>query len=117
MGSPSRVVRVFEAVSFVPCCAAGCLFMLALFIRFANRHVRVFDVLGDKAYGMYLVHYLFSVWLQFLLLGIAAIAVVKATIVFCGTVALSFGMVAMIQRALTAARDERTRNPGAALPS
>jgi peptidoglycan/LPS O-acetylase OafA/YrhL len=104
MGSPSRVVRLAEAISFVPCCAACCLFMLALFARFANRRIRIYDVLGDKAYGMYLVHYPFSVWLQFLLLGIAAVAVVKATIVFCGTAALSFGAVALIQRALAAAQ-------------
>jgi peptidoglycan/LPS O-acetylase OafA/YrhL len=113
---------VFEAFSFAPSCTAGCLFMLALFIRFANRRVRVFDVLGDKAYGLYLVHYLFSVWLQFLLLelvlpGSAAVAVVKAAIVFCGTVALSYAMVALIQRALSALTDERKRKPGAAVPS
>jgi hypothetical protein len=112
MGAPSAAVRVLEAVSFAPCCAAGCLFMLAVFIRFANRPVPVFDALGDKAYGMYLVHYLFSVWLQFLLLGVAAIAVVKAAIVFCGTVALSFAMVAGIQSVLAA-----SRRPGAAVPS
>ncbi len=116
MGAPSRTVRVLEAVSFVPCSTAGCLFMLSVFVRFANRHVRVFDVLGDKAYGMYLVHYFFSIWLQFLLLGVvlpgsAAVAVVKAAIVFCGTATLSFGTVAAIQRALAALRDDRKRNP------
>jgi hypothetical protein len=116
MGPPSRTVRVAEAVSFVPCCTAGCLFMLAVFVRFANRHVHAFDVLGDKAYGMYLVHYLFSVWLQFLLLGVAVAAAVKAAIVFCGTAALSFGMVGAIQRGMSAVRAGRRRDP-AALPS
>jgi peptidoglycan/LPS O-acetylase OafA/YrhL len=116
MASPSRIVRILEAVSYVPCCAAGCLFMLALFVRFANRHVRIFDALGDKAYGLYLVHYLFAVWLQFLLLGLvlpglAAVAILKATVVFCGTMALSFAMVAVIQRALTVLPDERKRTP------
>lgn len=117
-GSHSWTVRILEAVSFVPCCTAGCLFMLALFVRFANRRIRAFDALGDKAYGMYLVHYLFSVWLQFLLLGLflpglAAVAVVKAAIVFCGTAALSFAMVAAIQRALAVAG--RKRNPAPSL--
>jgi glucans biosynthesis protein C len=115
-GSPSRTVRVLEAVSYVACCAAGCLFMLAVFVRFANRHLRVFDALNGRAYGMYLVHYLFSVWLQFLLLGLAAPAVFKATIVFCGTAVLSFGMVAASQWALRA-YVERMRPPRAALPS
>ncbi len=116
-GAPSRAVRILEAVSYVPCCASGCLFMLALFVRFANRHVRMLDVLGDKAYGMYLVHYLFSIWLQFLLLGLAVFAIVKAAVVFCGTVALSFGTIATVQRALVIARVERKRNARAALPS
>ena len=69
---------------------------------------------------MYLVHYLFSVWLQFLLLGVvlpggAIIAVVKAAVVFGGTVALSFGMVGLIQRTLAALRHGRKRSPSAAL--
>src|SRR5215831_5747772 len=70
-GPPSLHVQVLEASSYVLCCTAGCIFMLAVFVRFANRPVRVFDALGDKAYGIYLVHYLFSVWLQFVLLGLA----------------------------------------------
>jgi glucans biosynthesis protein C len=116
-GAPSRAVQILEAASYVPCCTSGCLFMLALFVRFANRHVPVWDLLGDKAYGMYLVHYLFSIWLQFLLLGVAAIAIVKAAVVFCGTVGLSFGTIATVQRAFVIARVERKRNAGAALPS
>src|SRR5712691_10888948 len=73
--------------------------MLAMFVRFANRRVRVFDALNDNAYGIYLVHYLFSVWLQFALLGLALIAVIKAAIVFSGTLVLSWGLVAAIRQA------------------
>lgn len=109
--SAPAAARVLEAVSFVPCCTGGCLFMLALFVRFANRRVPVLDALGDKAYGMYLVHYLFSIWLQFILLGLAALAVVKAAIAFAGTAALSFAMVAAGRRALTAGRIERKPRP------
>jgi len=76
--------------------------MLAMFVRFANRRVRVFDGLNDNAYGIYLVHYLFSVWLQFALLGLAVIAIIKATIVFSGTLVLSWGLVATIRRVLHA---------------
>ncbi len=101
---PSLPVQTLEASSFVLCCAAGCMFMLAIFVRFANRRIRVFDALNDKAYGMYLVHYLFSVWLQFALLGLAVIAVIKATIVFSGTLLLSFGLVAAIRQASNAIR-------------
>ncbi len=81
-GLPILPAEVLEASSFVLCCAAGCLFMLATFIRFANRPIKMLDALSDEAYGMYLVHYLFSIWLQFILLGFAVVAVVKAAIVF-----------------------------------
>jgi hypothetical protein len=101
-GPPSLPVQTLEASSFVLCCAAGCIFMLAIFVRFANLHIRLLDAMSDEAYGMYLVHYLFSVWLQFVLLGLALIAVIKATIVFSGTFVLSWGLVAAIRRASNA---------------
>jgi len=101
-GPPSLHVQVLEASSYVLCCTAGCIFMLAVFVRFANRPVRVFDALGDKAYGIYLVHYLFSVWLQFVLLGLAVTAIVKAAIVFAGTLVLSWGLVTAIRQASSA---------------
>jgi hypothetical protein len=101
-GPPSFHVRVLEASSFVMCCAAGCVFMLAVFVRFANRPIRVFDALSDKAYGIYLVHYLFCVWLQFVLLGLAIIAIVKAATVFAGTLVLSWGLVTAIRQASNA---------------
>src|SRR5260370_10540314 len=119
-GPPSLPVRLLEASSLVLCCAAGCLFMLAMFVRFANRRVRVFDALNDKAYGIYLVHYLFSVWLQFALLGLAVIAVVKAAIVFSGTLVLSWGLVAAIRQALHAVGiigPARRSAPAPSLPS
>jgi hypothetical protein len=94
--------EVLEASSFVLCCAAGCLFMLATFIRFANRPIKMLDALSDEAYGMYLVHYLFSIWLQFILLGFVVVALVKAAIVFAGTLALSWGSVAAMRRGLNA---------------
>ncbi len=95
---PSLAVQIFEALSFVLCCAAGCMFMLAIFIRFAGRHVRVLDALKPHAYGMYIVHYLFSVWLQFALLGLAIIAVVNGAIVFLVTLVLSWSSVAAFRR-------------------
>ena len=86
------------------CCAASCLFLLGLFLRFANRHIAALDAMSPNAYGMYLVHYLFSIWLQFALLGLAIFVVVKAAIVFTGTLFLSWGAIATLRRIPTAAR-------------
>lgn len=101
-GPPSLAVQLLEALSYVLCCTASCLFLLAIFVCFANRHVRVLNAMNDEAYGMYLVHYLFSVWLQFALLGLAVIAIVKAAMVFAGTLVLSWGLVAAIGQASNA---------------
>jgi surface polysaccharide O-acyltransferase-like enzyme len=54
--------------------------------------------LGGSAYGMYLVHYLFVVWLQFALLGIVLPAVLKGAVVFGGTLLLSWSTVAALRR-------------------
>ena len=41
---------------------------------------------------MYLNHYIFVVWLQYAVLGLGLLAVVKAAIVFCGTFVLSWAV-------------------------
>ena len=59
---------------------------------------RLLDSLKANAFGMYLVHYLFVVWLQFALLGLALPALVKAAIVFSATLALSWSATAALRR-------------------
>ena len=51
-----------------------------------------------NAYGMYLVHYLFVVWLQYALLPVELPAIVKAAAVFAGTVVLSWATTAGLAR-------------------
>ncbi len=97
-GQPPLAVQILEALSFVMCCSAGVLFMLALFLRFANRRLAALDPLKDKVYGIYLIHYVFSIWLQYALLGLAMFAVVKAMIVFTGTLLMSWASVAALRR-------------------
>ena len=53
--------------------------------------------MSDNAYGMYLVHYVFVVWLQYALLDVPLGAVAKATIVFSVTLVLSWGATAAIR--------------------
>ena len=115
--APPLSLRVLEALAFVPCCTASCLFMLAVFLRFFNRPIRLLDALCPKAYGMYLVHYLFSIWLQFMLLGLVlgtGGAILKGVIVFLGTAALSYASVALGQRFIAAAGTIGRRDAGTA---
>lgn len=79
-------------LGFVFACAGGCLGVLAISVRFATRRRRALDSLSANAYGMYLVHYPFVVWMQYLLLGASLHASVKGAIVFAVSTALSLAV-------------------------
>jgi len=89
---------------FVISCATACFFFAALCLRFATHRSRVFDSLSENAYGMYLVHYVFVVWLQYLLFGVALFAIAKASIVFGVTLLLSWVATATMCRVPLGAR-------------
>jgi hypothetical protein len=91
-------LQMLADLSFVFACFASSFAVLAVVLRFASRRLPSLAGLRDSAYGMYLVHYLFVVWLQFALLGIALPAVIKAALVFGGTLFLSWGTVAALRR-------------------
>jgi surface polysaccharide O-acyltransferase-like enzyme len=91
-------LQMLADLSFVLACFASSFAVLAVVLRFASRRLLSLAGLRDSAYGMYLVHYLFVVWLQFALLGIALPAVIKAALVFGGTLFLSWWTVAALRR-------------------
>lgn len=88
------VSRLAAGLGFVVACAAGCFFSLAVCVRFARERVRAFDSLSANAYGMYLVHYPFAVWLQYALLDASLPAFGKAAIVLGGTLIMSWAATA-----------------------
>ncbi len=103
-GSASVALQIIDDLSFVLACFSSCFAVLAMVLRFAGRPLRLLDGLKRDAYGMYLVHYVFVVWLQYALLGTELAAMVKGAIVFGGTVLLSRGTVAVIRRVPQAAQ-------------
>jgi glucans biosynthesis protein C len=90
--------QIADDLSFVLACLCNVFGVLALALRFAARRRAWLDSLKQNAFGMYLVHYMFVVWLQYALLPAALPALVKAVIVFSGTVALSWGVIAAGRR-------------------
>ena len=78
-------LRLLANLGLVLCAASACFALAAAFLRFAGRHRPVFESLADNSYGIYLVHYVFVIWLQYLLLHAPLFAVAKAAIVFTGT--------------------------------
>jgi hypothetical protein len=98
-GASSSVgLQMLADLSFVFACFASCFAVLAVALRFISRGLPSLAGLRDSAYGMYLVHYLFVVWLQFALLGTALPAVIKGATVFGGALFLSWSAVAALRR-------------------
>jgi len=89
---------IVSEIAFVLCCGATVFGMTGLFLRFVKRRVGIFDSLSENSYGIYVVHYVFVTWLQYLLLGSALAPSVKGMVVFVGTLILSWGTVAAIRR-------------------
>ena len=89
---------VVNALAFTISCALLVFAALAIFIRFARRHVGALDSLAANAYGIYIVHYTIVTWLQYWLLDTDLSAIVKATLVFVGTLLLSWGLIAALRR-------------------
>lgn len=90
--------HIADAFSFPLACFANGFFMLGSALRYARRTGPWLESLNRNAYGIYLVHYLFIVWLQFALLPLRFPAVPKAAIVFAGTCALSWAASAAFRR-------------------
>ena len=91
--------------------ATACFGFAAVFLRFAAKRWRTSESLSRNAYAIYLVHYVFVVWLQYLLLGHALPAVAKAACVFTGSLALSWGAAALLSRVSIGARLIGARQP------
>lgn len=93
---------ILRDASFTLACAASSFAFLAIFLRFGQRTNRMFDRLRDSSYGIYLTHYAFTSWLQYLLLGVSMPAIVKGILVFGGALALSWWVTTWCQCLLPA---------------
>ena len=78
--------------------------IIALFLRFDNEGSSILDPLRDSAYGIYLLHYVPVLWLQYWLFGMSfgpvdqVTAIIKAVIVFVLTLASSWAATAALRK-------------------
>jgi len=91
-------------LAFALSCAASSFAFLALFVRFAARRGKPWDSLRANAYGIYLPHYAFVSWLQYLLLKAPLSGLAKASIALLGALALSWCATAALRRVPGVAR-------------
>ncbi len=103
-GAPPFWWQSSYGVVYVVSCVTICLAVLALFLRFAQGERSIFDPLRDDAYGIYVVHYIAVLWLQYALLDMSfapvmqVSAIIKAVVVFSLTLALSWAATAALRR-------------------
>ena len=90
--------QIAATVAYPVACATGCLFLLAVCLRFSRNHILVLDSLSANAYAMYLVHYVFVVWLQYALLDRNIFPIAKVAIVLSCTLILSWASSAAFNR-------------------
>jgi Acyltransferase family len=96
--------QIAYALAFVSYSAAQTFNVLALFLRFSNDGSSILDPLRDSAYGIYLIHYVPVLWLQYALYDISlspvmqVSAIIKAVIVFVLTLATSWAATAALRK-------------------
>jgi glucans biosynthesis protein C len=89
-------MQIGSALAQATFAASACFAATAIFQRFAARPWPILDSISENAYGIYLFHYAFVLWMQYLLLGMALPAIVKAALVFGVTLVLSWAATTAI---------------------
>jgi hypothetical protein len=79
-------------------CVLSSVAFIATFRKFANQQNRWWDSLSANAYMIYLVHFIFVIWTQYLLLGTGVPAFVKFCITFIVAVSLSWIASILLRR-------------------
>lgn len=72
--------------------------LTSVFVRFAQRAVRPLNSLSANSYGIYLIHYLVIIWLQYAVLRVSMSAGAKAAIVFFAGLAICWASIAALRR-------------------
>jgi Acyltransferase family len=102
--SPPLSWRTAYGLAFALYSAAMAFAEPALFLRFAKSPLKLLDAIRPSAYGIFLVHYIFIIWLQYALYDPVLPAFVKFAIVFAGTLVLSWGLVVLLRKIPLVAR-------------
>jgi peptidoglycan/LPS O-acetylase OafA/YrhL len=102
--SPPLPWKVAYGLAFATYSAAMAFVVPAIFLRFAGSGWRLLDALQPSAYGVYLLHYIFIIWLQYAVYDYSLSAGVKFAIVFAGTLAMSWGLTVMLRKIPVVAR-------------
>jgi surface polysaccharide O-acyltransferase-like enzyme len=68
------------------------------FLRFSKAPLRFLDAMRPNAYGIFLTHYIFIIWLQYAIYNPPLSPFVKFAIVFAGTLAGSWALTLLLRK-------------------
>jgi hypothetical protein len=101
LGNPPELPTWYEATYglFFATFSVSIMFaILAYFLRFKRSGWSILDPMQPDAFGMFLVHYPITLWLQYWLFDYDLPAIAKAMIVFLLTVILSWGATELLRK-------------------
>ncbi len=98
LDSPPPVFHISYGLAFALFSGAMVFAVPAILLRFAKSGWGLLDGLRPSAYGIYLLHYIFIIWLQYAVYDYSLPAIVKCAIVFAGTLSLSWALTVALRR-------------------
>jgi hypothetical protein len=102
--SPPLWWHAAYGLAFATFSAAMTFAVPAVFLRFARPSLWLFDAMQPSAYGIYLLHFIFLIWLQYVVYDPAFPAFIKFAIVFIGTLSLSWALTVLLRKIPVVAR-------------
>jgi hypothetical protein len=102
--SPPLWWRTAYGLAFAMFSAAMTFTVPAIFLRFARSSLWLLDAMRPSAYGIYLPHFIFLIWLQYIVYDPAFPAFVKFAIVFTGTLSMSWALTVLLRKIPVVAR-------------
>jgi len=102
--SPPLSWQAGYGLAFALFSAAMTFTVLAVSLAFASSTMRLLDAMRPSAYGIFLAHYIFIIWLQYAVYDYSWPAFVKFAVVFFATLALSWAVTWLLRRIPVVAR-------------
>jgi surface polysaccharide O-acyltransferase-like enzyme len=104
LNSPPLWWHTAYGLAFAMFSAAMTFTVPAVFLRFRRSSFRLLDAMRPQAYGIYLLHFIPLIWLQYAVYDPAFPAFVKFAIVFTGTLSISWALTVLLRKMPVAAR-------------
>jgi len=97
-----KLVEIYGWLIYYSIYTASCVFSSIAFITtfkaIANKSSSLWRSLSDNAYLIYLIHFVFVIWLQFMLLPFEISPFIKFATVFLGALLLSWGLSIVLKK-------------------